>query len=164
MVGARQAEDEAAVEQLGARPLWLDFLDRQYSGGEPPSRARVKDAIEAVLTISRDGGPSIIASPLGLAHPDHIVTAAACFDVARAARALSWVVYEDAIYRATDGATNEAMARLAEAGFEMKALKVGATARKSAAIDRYSSQLKGLGELVLDAYKEERYWSVDRRR
>ena len=160
VVQARRAEDAAAVEQLGARPRWLDFLDRQYVGGQPPSRVGIRSAIEAVITGRRDGAPGMIASPLGLSHPDHVVTAAACFDLARAMPTMTWVVYEDAIYRATDGTTSEAVVRLAEAGFALEPLDVKASTRKRAAIDRYPSQLKGLGGLIGDAYKPERYWSV----
>ncbi len=160
VVQARRAEDVAAVEQLGARPRWLDFLDRQYAGGQPPSRVGIRSAIEAVITGRRDGAPGMIASPLGLSHPDHVVTAAACFDLARAMPTMTWVVYEDAIYRAADGTTSEAVVRLAEAGFALEPLDVSASTRKRAAIDRYPSQLKGLGSLIGDAYKPERYWSV----
>ena len=39
---------------------------------------------------------------------------------------------------------------------------VDATARKRAAVGCYTSQLKGLGDLVRDAYLPERYWSMIR--
>ena len=159
VVGTRRTEDEAALAQLGSRPVWLDFLDRQYTGGEPPPRAGVARAVEAML---RDREPPMVASPLGLFHPDHLATAAACLDVARRTPAVSWVLYEDAIYRANDGLAEEATARLDHEGFAVELLDVRATPRKSAAIDCYSSQLKGLGELIRDAYRPERYWSLVR--
>ena len=157
VVGARRAEDEAALAQLGSQAVWLDFLDRQYRDGEPPAQSGVARAIELIL---RDHAPEMIASPLGLSHPDHLVTAAACLDVARGKRAGTWVIYEDAIYRAIAGATDEALARLRHHRFALRPLEVLATARKGAAIVCYSSQLKGLGGLIRDAYRPERYWSV----
>ncbi len=157
VVGARRAEDEAALAQLGSQPVWLDFLDRQYRDGEPPAKPGVARAIEAVL---RDRAPEVIASPLGLSHPDHLVTAAACLDIARGKPAVTWIVYEDAIYRALAGATDEAMARLKHHRFALRPLEVSATSRKGAAIDCYATQLKGLGELIRDAYRPERYWWV----
>ena len=156
VVGARRAEDEAALAQLGSRPVWLDFLDRQYRD-ETSAQPGVACAIEAIL---RDRAPEMIASPLGLSHPDHLVTAAACLDVARGKRAVTWVIYEDAIYRALAGSTDEALARLKHHRFALRPMEVSATARKGAAIDCYSSQLIGLGELIRDAYRPERYWSV----
>ena len=160
VVGARRQEDEAALAVLGARPVWLDFLDRQYANGQSPHGAAVADAIELLL---HDAAPRMIASPLGLSHPDHLVTAAASFAIARRLPEVRWVLYEDAIYRAAGGATDEALGRLADDGFVLRPLEVGQTALKRDAIDRYPSQLKGLGELVLDANKPERYWSVVRR-
>jgi len=159
VIGARRVEDEAALAQLGCQPVWLDFLDRQYRDGKPPPQSGVARAIEAIL---RDRAPKMIASPLGLSHPDHLVTAAAVLDVVRGKRAVTWIIYEDAIYRAINGATEEALARLKHQQFALRPLEVSAAARKGAAIDCYSSQLKGLGELVRDAYRPERYWSVIR--
>jgi len=157
VVGARRAEDKAALAQLGSQPVWLEFLDRQYRDGEPPAQPGVARAIEAIL---RDRAPEMIASPLGLSHPDHLVTASACLDVARGRRAVTWIIYEDAIYRAIAGATDEALARLKHYRFALRPLEVSATSRKSAAVDCYSTQLKGLGNLIRDAYRPERYWSV----
>ena len=160
VVGARRAEDLAAVEQLGARPVWLDFLDRQYMGGEPPSVVSVAQAIEAVL---RERAPDLVASPLGLSHPDHVVTAAACFDVAARMRNIEWVVYEDAIYRATGGVMEQAMSRLEGKGFALQPLDVASTTRKHDAVFHYTSQLKGLADLLDDATRPERYWKLSAR-
>src|SRR5690349_10030993 len=75
VMGARRVEDAGAIERLGARPLWLDFLDRQYDPDwSSPDPARVADAIRPLIN---DAG--VIASPLGLLHPDHIAVAEACF-------------------------------------------------------------------------------------
>jgi LmbE family N-acetylglucosaminyl deacetylase len=155
--GARRSEDEAALKHLGARPAWLDFLDRQYMGGEPPARFDVALAIEAVL---RDGGAELVASPLGLGHPDHIVTAAACFDVARRLREPAWILYEDAIYRRNEDLAAEALSRLSADGYVLEPVPVAASAGKRAAVESYRSQVRGLGELLSDAFRPERYWKV----
>ena len=157
VMGARRIEDEEALKHLGARPLWLEFLDRQYMGGEPPSRAEVAVAIEAVVAAN---GHDAVASPLGIGHPDHLVTAAACRDVARRLREVGWIFYEDVIYRATNGSTEQALAQAAADGFVLRPMQVAVAGSKRAALDSYTSQLRGLGELVRDAYLPERYWTV----
>jgi LmbE family N-acetylglucosaminyl deacetylase len=157
VIGARRNEDQAALKHLGARPLWLDFLDRQYMGGETPARFDVATAIEEAL---RDGAADIVASPLGLGHPDHLVTAAACFDVARRMREVTWVLYEDAIYRRNEELAAETLARLSADGFVLEPMQVAEGAHKRAAVESYGSQVKGLGDLLDDAFRPERYWNV----
>jgi LmbE family N-acetylglucosaminyl deacetylase len=156
--GQRQAEDEAALRMLGARPVWLGFLERQY--GEPPSRRGVVDALDEVI---RNTGATLVVSPLGLSNDDHVLTAAASFEVARRRPGMRWLVYEDAIYRMTDGTTLEALARHRDAGFLLEeAVRDFPPAgnKKRAAIDCYPTQLKALGDRWLDALQPERYWSV----
>jgi len=158
VVGRRQGEDEAALRLLGALPVWLQFLDRQY--GESPSHLRVADALDEVI---RNTGATLVVSPLGLGHDDHVLTAAASFEVARRRPGMRWLVYEDAIYRMTDGMTQEALARTKDAGFLLEdAVRDFPPAgnKKRAAIDCYPTQLKALGERWLDALEPERYWSV----
>ena len=104
----------------------------------------------------------LLASPLGLLHPDHVAVAAGCFQVARSLPSLPWILYEDAIYRATAGVSDEATAKLRDAGLYLEPFEIGPAARKREAIASYVSQLKGLGDLVLDAYEPERYWTLVR--
>src|SRR3989475_6455958 len=66
VIGMRRKEDEEALKHLGAQALWLEFLDRQYMGGVPPSRVEVPQAIESVVKAT---APVLVASPLGLGHP-----------------------------------------------------------------------------------------------
>jgi LmbE family N-acetylglucosaminyl deacetylase len=157
VIGARRSEDEAALRHLGARPAWLDFLDRQYMGGDPPSRFDVALAIEAAV---RAADADLVASPLGFGHPDHVVTAAACLDVARRRRRSAWLLYEDAIYRVNEDLAAEALSRLAADGFVVERLAVAAGAGKRAAVESYRSQVQGLGDLLNDAFRPERYWKV----
>lgn len=158
VVGRRQEEDEAALKQLGALPVWLEFLDGQY--GQPPSRLEIADAIQEVIL---NTGASVVASPLGLVHEDHVMTASAGLEVARRMPGLRWLVYEDAIYRATSGKTEEALARVRDAGLVLEeAVRTFPPAGdfKRAAIDCYPSQLKALGDRWRDALEPERYWTV----
>jgi LmbE family N-acetylglucosaminyl deacetylase len=158
VVGRRQQEDEAALKELGALPVWLEFLDGQY--GQAPSNREVADAIQEVIL---NTGASVVASPLGIAHDDHVMTASAGFAVARRMPGIRWLVYEDAIYRATSGKTDEAMARVRGAGLVLEeAVQTFPPAGtfKRAAIDCYASQLKALGDRWRDALEPERYWTV----
>ena len=158
VMGARRVEDAGAIERLGARPLWLDFLDRQYDPDwRSPDPARVADAIRPLIN---DAG--VIASPLGLLHPDHVAVAEACFQLARSLTSLPWTLYEDAIYRATAGATEAATAKLRASGLYLEPFDVAPAEHKREAIGCYASQLQGLGDLVLDAYEPERYWTLVR--
>ena len=158
VMGARREEDDAALRHLGAIPVWLDFLDRQYARDwSSPDPYRIAEAIRPLL---EDAG--VVASPLGLLHPDHVAVAAGCLQVARSLPSLPWILYEDAIYRATPGASDEATAKLRDAGLYLEPFEIGPAARKREAIASYVSQLKGLGDLVLDAYEPERYWTLVR--
>src|SRR4051812_5407345 len=78
VVGARRAEDRAALELLGAEPYWLDHLDSQY--GASPSVTEVAASLGAVVTTLT---PSTVVIPLGLFHSDHALAHAACLYVLR---------------------------------------------------------------------------------
>ena len=155
-VGTRRQEDEAALRALGATPVWLDFLDHQYAPEAPV--AKVAEAIEGAVDDF-----DVVATPLGLGHGDHLVTAAACLEVARGHPGKTWFLYEDVIYRETVGGTDDALGRLRDRGFvpEEATFPVDG-GLKRAAIAAYTSQMKGLGSLLDDAYAPERYWKMMR--
>jgi LmbE family N-acetylglucosaminyl deacetylase len=154
VVGTRRQEDDAALRGLGATPVWLDFLDHQYA--PEASVAEVAEAIEGAV-----GDFETVASPLGLGHGDHLVTAAACLEVSRRHPAKRWFLYEDAIYRQTMGGSDEALSRLREGGFELEEAWFPVEGGvKRASVAAYSSQAIGLGRLLDDAYAPERYWKM----
>ena len=157
VVGARRREDEKALRRMRARPVWLDFLDHQYAPEAP-----IAEVAAALGHLSRDF--DTVAIPLGLGHGDHLVTAAACREVARLDARKRWVVYEDVVYRQTVGGTDEALARLRDEGFTVEPadFPVDPEAKREA-IEAYASQLEGLGQLIDDAYRPERYWTMMRR-
>ncbi|MGE5115735.1 MAG: PIG-L family deacetylase, partial [Betaproteobacteria bacterium] len=112
-IAARRAEDAAALALLGARPLWLDFLDGQYGDGE-----RV-DALAAALRAALGPiGTDCLLYPLALFHSDHL----RAHEAARAALAgrvgVESLAYEDAIYRSRPGLLQQRLAALAAAGLE----------------------------------------------
>jgi LmbE family N-acetylglucosaminyl deacetylase len=149
-VGVRRAEDRSALAVLGATPVWLEFLDSQYA--PTASVPEVADAIDMVL---RTSSADSVAMPLGLHHPDHLLTAAACRDVARRRPSLKWIVYEDVIYRRLISDRNAD-------GFVLRDLDVTEVIarRKREAIEQYPTQLKGLTDEWLDALEPERYWTL----
>jgi LmbE family N-acetylglucosaminyl deacetylase len=154
VVGARRQEDAAALKVLGARHVWLDFLDHQY-GPEAPV-AQIAAAIEEAIA-----GCDEVASPLGLGHDDHLLVAAACFEVARRYPDKRWVLYEDVIYRQTFGGTEQAIERLCQRGFAVEPVSFGLVEDvKRSAVRKYTSQLVGLKTLADDAYEPERYWII----
>ena len=155
VIGARQKEDSAALSRLGARPEWLDFLDRQYADGHSPDP---RDIAGALQPLAREA--ELVATPLGLLHPDHVAVAAACLEVMRSLPSARWIVYEDVIYRATAGVTEDALVGLRNHGVAVREVEFPEAVQKRSAIAAYPSQVRGLGALLDDAYRPERYWSV----
>lgn len=160
VIAARRAEDRAALSHIGARPVWLDFLDAQY--GARPRDTRLADRLREVL---RRWPATTVAFPLGLFHEDHL-------QLHRVARSLAadpapgrrWICYADALYRSSQSRVTERLDELAEAGFAVRDL-VDAPAlpvdTKRAVVGRYHSQLTGLaavGHDLGDLTRPERYW------
>ena len=150
VVGVRREEDRRAVALLGARPVWFDFLDVQY--GPPASSTDVAWAVEALL---RESGADLVAMPVGLHHPDHLITARACGEVAGRTPQLTWLVYEDVIYR-------RLVSERTADGFALRSVEVPPVdlQLKREALERYATQLHGLGEQWLDGLEPERYWEL----
>jgi LmbE family N-acetylglucosaminyl deacetylase len=70
VVAARRLEDAAAMEVLGATPVWLEFSDHQYlPRKERATPAEVAVALEKALS---DADPTAVFIPMGLANPDHV--------------------------------------------------------------------------------------------
>lgn len=144
VVARRRDEDRAALDILGARPVWLDFRDDQY--GEARSEWVIAEALRRVAESVR---PSAIHCPLGLFHDDHRRASAATLALLEHLPSLAWHVYEDAIYRRIPRALDERLQEFAQAGFTLApvspALARCAGARKRDAVACYRSQLRALG-------------------
>lgn len=161
-LGARRAEDAAALARLDARARWLDFVDAQY--GERPGVDTLAAALRDELRVL--GSPPLLY-PLGLFHGDHLLA----HDAARAALGrldgLEALAYEDAIYRRLPGLLQQRLAALAAAGVvatpaPLPPADAADTARKAAAVRCYASQLRALGGAgVADTAQPERCWRLD---
>jgi LmbE family N-acetylglucosaminyl deacetylase len=157
----RRREDRQALAALQARPLWLDFCDRQY--GPPPSPQQVGEALERLL---RELRPAELLLPLGLFHSDHLLAheAAACA-LRRVPAATVWA-YEDVPYRAQPGLLQQRLAALAQGGLRATPAPwpgdESQGPRKQRAVRAYASQLRAFGTRGLDdVWRPERLWALD---
>jgi LmbE family N-acetylglucosaminyl deacetylase len=162
VIGARRAEDRAALGVLRARPRWLPFRDAQYGG--PVGVDAVAPALAAAVLVCR---PATVAIPLGLFHDDHRTAHAAALRLLGHAPGVRWLVYADAIYRRLAGAVEERLAALRAAGLDPAPLPPvtrRALGRKRRALACYRSQLRALASPGrpgwLDALEPEAYWTL----
>jgi LmbE family N-acetylglucosaminyl deacetylase len=158
-IGARRDEDRAALGQLDARPVWLDFIDHQYD--QPANEAAVVDALAATVD---EVVPTLLIGPLGLAHPDHH-TVRRAFQrlVATTPRVEAWI-YEDLPSRVLwPEEVPEALAWWKGKGHrpELGFVGTGPLERKREALACYVSQLGLLDALSEHAYLcPERLWRL----
>lgn len=61
---ARREEDALACADVGARPVWLPFVDDQY----PPDE---DDAVWGALADALEGADTVLVPAFPLVHPDH---------------------------------------------------------------------------------------------
>lgn len=157
-VAARRAEDRAALAALGARALWLDFLDSQYL--DSPGPEALRQALCGVLAQSSAG---TVLFPAGLYHSDHELVHAAMLALCRAHPRRCWIMYEDALYRRGPGRLQRRLAALLAGGWSATPLAAPAPAAagaKRAALACYRSQLRALGR-PSDLVAAEGYWRVE---
>jgi LmbE family N-acetylglucosaminyl deacetylase len=160
IVGARRAEDLAALRRLRARPAWLDFLDAQY--GDSPAVDTIAAALEHALHAAE---PATVCIPLGLFHSDHALVHAAAITLLPRHGDWRWVAYEEPMYRLVPDLLPERLASLRNAGVTAVPLDGMPTSEtKRDAIACYTSQLRALaaptGPGYDDALAPERYWAL----
>lgn len=161
VVAVRCDEDEAALALLGARPVWLDFRDRQYRGSQTVEA--LASRIETEL--SRLQLQSIVM-PLGLHHRDHRLVHSACMRVMRRDFSRKWFIFEDAIYRRYAGLVTQKLSELEIDGVRLERIELplGSLALKRAAVECYASQLKALNSPgfpgYADVFEAEAYWHI----
>jgi LmbE family N-acetylglucosaminyl deacetylase len=161
VMGARRAEDLAALTLLAARGCWLPFPDAQY-GGALAADAVVGGLAAAIATVR----PATVAVPLGLFHDDHKTTHEAALRVARRRPDIGWLLYADALYRRIPRLVDERLLALGAAGAAAEPLPApsGHAALKRRAVACYRSQLKALEGLglpgVADVFAPERHWRL----
>lgn len=156
-VRRRLAEDEIALEILGADSYQLDLLDAIYRLPEAyrdeatlfgvPSPAdllagQIRAAVEALAARFPQ---AILYAPLGVGrHVDHQAAHAAAAELARAGASVAF--YEDFPYVARPGALDERLAELGGAELFTPVVTAidGVLARKIGAIEAYASQIETL--------------------
>jgi len=158
-IATRREEDRAALAMLGARPLWLEFLDSQYAAS--PSVETVSAALRRSMPRT-----ATTAFPLGLFHSDHRLASEAVLRLASASPDRTWLVYEEALYRRIPGLVEERVAALERTGFTLSRCRVLSASRslKEKAIGCYASQLRGLASPGRPGYRDaldpESYWRL----
>jgi LmbE family N-acetylglucosaminyl deacetylase len=149
---ARQREDVAAAEVLGAQRTALEFPDACYRGQLYATREALRGPVKAaddplrravaaqVEDIWRSSGATAIYLPLGVGgHVDHQI----CCSLGEAllVKGASVSYYEDYPYAAIDGAIEQ---RIVELGLRLTARDVDVSSqlgRRCEAISKYGSQL-----------------------
>jgi LmbE family N-acetylglucosaminyl deacetylase len=172
---ARRNEDASALLALGARPVWLNFLDSQYCNGSAGAAVpQADDIAESIALLVTREQPDAVLFPLGLFHSDHDLTHRACLAAwqAQSSQLLPgqssprWLAYEDALYHRMDGLREQRLAGLNESGVRASVHPVtwqGNRAAKAAAMACYASQLKAFGPGGYDdTANSEAYWTLDR--
>jgi LmbE family N-acetylglucosaminyl deacetylase len=101
VVAVRREEDRAAMDVLGAEPVWLEFSDHQYL--EPPARPTAEEVAPALEEALARRSPTAVFAPMGLANPDHVVTHEAALLVRERHPEWSWFAYEDHGYKHIPG-------------------------------------------------------------
>jgi LmbE family N-acetylglucosaminyl deacetylase len=175
IVDARREEDRQASAAVGASYEHLDLWDHQYRlptyGYRGPTddsaliRAVAAD-LEALISASEK---TTWAIPLGLSHPDHQLTAAACVAVAERLSDRKWLVYEELPYAVyLPDTVGQAVSTLHSSGFGLEPTDVGQGSTdleaKWQAVNCYRSQLGPLGDAVATAVNTpEKIWRLVRR-
>jgi LmbE family N-acetylglucosaminyl deacetylase len=159
---ARRREDRAALAELDASPCWLPYPDLQYQRNRDV--AGVSRRLAGAL---RRFAARIVALPLGLSHHDHRLASDAALALHGKIPGISWLLYEEALYRRYTEHAEERRAQLRSAGFSLEPLEAPRSAqagqRKAAAVQRYASQVPALRNATLpfdDVFAPERYWKL----
>ena len=145
VLARRRDEDRAALDELGATPVWLDFVEHQYL--ERPDWVGAEQTADTLEAAVRAADPTAVLMPFGLANPDHGAT----HDAARVVRDRitdpAWFCYEDMGYKHIPGLLAWRIARMFRRGLWPTPAAVPVDvdlARKQAAVSCYPSQLLAL--------------------
>jgi len=145
VVALRRQEDRAAMDVLGAAPVWLDFVDHQYLA--PDERAEPHEIAVALDAVLEEVRPTAVFLPMGLANPDHVATHDAGVLLAGRRDDLTWFCYEDSGYKHIPGMLAWRIAKLFRSDLWPTPMVVPVMLdndRKRAAIECYRSQLPPL--------------------
>lgn len=160
----RRAEDQAALEAVGATPQWLDVLEEQYGG-----TVEVDEVADLLADVLEAHPASAVVMPLGLWHHEHQMVHLACRSLLTADATRSWFAYADVPYRRLDGGRH-LEARLLQLRHEGLSLVPQPAppehlAEKQRALGHYRSQLRALGGPGKpgwrDALEPEQWWRLE---
>jgi LmbE family N-acetylglucosaminyl deacetylase len=153
---ARRDEDAAALALLGAVPVHLDHLDRQYRKRRDPG---LDDAIRADLAkLIAAHRPAAVLGPVGLVHADHLRVGRIWPTIP--AGDTDRIAYEELPYRVRYPvrAVDSARAFVAAHAAVESPRPGGDVGRKAQAILCYRSQLTAINPL--ECLVPERFWTA----
>jgi LmbE family N-acetylglucosaminyl deacetylase len=170
VVGVRRGEDMSAAALVNATTRHLTYWDRQYRTGGYGYAGVADDELPQAIAAdlahhARENPAPAWVIPLGLHHPDHLITAEAGLIFA-AAYAGTVYLYEDLPYAAERPAeVAERKQSLAQRGFGLLAdpgLRFPHDrSRKAAVLRCHASQRRSLGRRLRTAVREpERIWRL----
>jgi len=161
----RRDEDERALATLGARPVWLDLLDADYTTfrGQQDYPVLVRRGIvESLRTLE----PHTVFAPLGLIHRDHTLVSDACLDILPDA-STDLILYMDLPYGLAYPRVATRRRRQIAKTARMTPVEVVPSTNldKGALVQMYASQVAPLRETSSRAFDqmvtgEERYWRI----
>jgi LmbE family N-acetylglucosaminyl deacetylase len=186
VAATREREDRGALALLGAQGSGLGLMPAQYRipsrlgrarlaalatrlhlGGE--ERSDLQQAVTAALSGAlRAKQPATCIMPLGVSHPDHVLTAGSALSLIDAFPACRWLAYTDLPYAAENTVAHDrARERAQNVGYELKPTVLAGHPEpelKKRAVERYASQVRGLGGRVAIALSApERYYELSPR-
>jgi LmbE family N-acetylglucosaminyl deacetylase len=144
-LAARRAEDAGALGELGATPVWLDFVEHQYL--ERRDRVRPEAVVDTLTDAVAAHDPTLVLAPFGLANPDHDCVHEAALAVRERVPAPIWCCYEDTGYKHVPGLLAWRVSKLFRSRLwpTPQALPSAVDgAAKTSALGHYGSQLRAL--------------------
>jgi LmbE family N-acetylglucosaminyl deacetylase len=170
VVAARRKEDLAAMTELDADHVWLEFPDHQYLPvDERPTAEEIAPDLRTAIAAS---GASAVFLPMGIANPDHVVTHDAGMLVRSSfgddVAAPTWFCYEDHGYKHLPGMLAWRVSKLFRSGIWPTPAIVPVeldVARKAKAIMLYTSQIPPLEQdhmlrERMEGNVPEQYWRL----
>jgi len=94
-IGVRLEEDAAAMRLLGAKAIWLGFLDKTYMSGERQDEEAIADELVAVLAAQK---AETVFVPLGIVDSDHVTVGRACIKLVMRLDGPRFLFYTDQPY------------------------------------------------------------------
>lgn len=172
VMAIRRGEDISAAAMINASTHHLNFWDVQYRTGQYGYQG-VRDAqlpraiADQLLSIASEHPAEGWLIPLGIDHPDHVITAEACL-LAASACPMTTYLYEELPYAIEKSRAAGARKNLlVQQGFVIEdqtdTLSVRDRALKAAVIRCHASQRRPLGRRIRTAvYSRERIWRLRR--